>query len=38
MDLGLVSSGDDRAPAVRDRLLPLVRGRGTLEAQRGPVV
>ena len=33
----LVSSGDDRALAVRDRPLPLVRGRGTLEVQRGPV-
>ena len=33
----LVSSGDDRALAIRDRLLPLVRGRGRLEVQRGPV-
>ena len=33
----LVSSGDDRALAIRDRLLPLVRERGTLEVQRGPV-
>jgi len=37
MALRLVSSGDDRALAIRDRLLPLVRGRGTLELQRGPV-
>ena len=37
MALKLVASGDDRALAIRDRLLPLVRGRGTLELQRGPV-
>ena len=37
MTLRLVSSGDDRALAIRDRLLPLVRERGTLELQRGPV-
>ena len=37
MTLRLVSSGDDRALAIRDRLLPLVRGHGTLEIQRGPV-
>ena len=37
MTLKLVSSGDDRALLIRDRLLPLVRGRGTLELQRGPV-
>ena len=37
MALTLVSSGDDRALAIRDRLLPLVRGRSTLEVQRGPV-
>ena len=37
MTLRLVSSGDDRALAIRDRLLPLVRGHGTLEVQRGPV-
>ena len=37
MTLKLVSSGDDRALAIRDRLLPLVRERGTLEVQRGPV-
>jgi hypothetical protein len=37
MTLKLVSPGDDRALAIRDRLLPLVRGRGALETQRGPV-
>ena len=37
MALKLVASGDDRALAIRDRLLPLVRGHGTLEVQRGPV-
>ena len=37
MTLKLVSSGDDRALAIRDRLLPLVREHGTLELQRGPV-
>src|SRR3712207_24192 len=37
MALRLACSGDDRALAIRDRLLPLVRGRGTLEVQRGPV-
>ena len=37
MTLKLVSSGDDRALAIRDHLLPLVRGRGALELQRGPV-
>ena len=37
MTLRLVSSGDDRALAIRDRLVPLVRGHGTLERQRGPV-
>ena len=37
MALKLVSSGDDRALAIRDRLLPLVREHGTLEVQRGPV-
>jgi hypothetical protein len=35
--LKLVSSGDDRALAIRDRLLPLVHEHGTLEIQRGPV-
>ena len=37
MALKLASSGDDRALAIRDHLLPLVRERGTLEVQRGPV-
>lgn len=37
MTLRLVSSGDDRALAIRDNLVPLVRGQGTLEIQRGPV-
>ena len=37
MTLKLVSSGDDRALAIRDRLLALVREHGTLELQRGPV-
>ena len=37
MALKLVASGDDRALAIRGHLLALVRGRGTLEVQRGPV-
>ena len=37
MTLRLVSSGDDRALAIRDRLVPFVREHGTLELQRGPV-
>ena len=37
MALRLASSGDDRALAIRDHLLPLVRERGTLELQHGPV-
>ena len=37
MALKLVASGDDRALAIRDRLLPLVREHGALEVQRGPV-
>jgi hypothetical protein len=37
MNLTLVSSGDRRALAIRDHLLPLVRERGTLEVQRGAV-
>jgi hypothetical protein len=37
MSLRLVSSSDDRALAIRDHLLPLVRERGTLESQRGSV-
>lgn len=37
MALRLASSGDDRALAIRDRLVPLVRERGALEVQRGSV-
>ncbi len=37
MTLRLVSSSDERALAIRDRLLLLVRECGTLEVQRGPV-
>ena len=37
MALKLVASGDDRARAIRDRLLPLVRARGAPEVQRGTV-
>ena len=37
MTLRLVSSSDDRALAIRDHLLPLVRDRGMLECQRGIV-
>ena len=37
MSLRLASSSDDRALAIRDHLLPLVRERGTVETQRGPV-
>jgi len=37
MNLRLVSSSDGRALAIRDHLLPLVRDRGALECQRGPV-
>ena len=37
MNLRLVSPSDDRALAIRDHLLPLVRKRGTLETQRGSV-
>ena len=37
MALRLVSSADDRALAIRDRLVPIVRERGTLELQRGLV-
>lgn len=37
MVLTLAWSSDDRALAIRDRLLPLVRERGTVEVQRGPV-
>jgi hypothetical protein len=37
MTLKLASSSDERALAIRDHLLPLIRERGTLENQRGPV-
>jgi hypothetical protein len=37
MILKLVASSDDRALAIRDRLLPLVRERGTVEVQHGAV-
>ena len=37
MILRLVSSNDDRALAIRDHLLRLIREGGTLEVQRGPV-
>ena len=37
MALRLVSSGDDRALAIRDHLVPIVRERGMLELQRGLV-
>jgi hypothetical protein len=37
MNLSLVSSSDDRALAIRDHLLPLVRDRGMLECQRDAV-
>ena len=37
MNLKLVASSDDRALAIRDHLLPLVRDRGMLECQRGSV-
>jgi hypothetical protein len=37
MTLTLVSSGDGRALAIRDRLVPLVRARGAPEVQRGAV-
>lgn len=34
MSVRLVSSGDDRALAIRDHLLPLIHDRGRLEVQR----
>ena len=37
MNLRLASSGDERALAIRDHLLPLIRERGALENQRGAV-
>jgi len=37
MTLTLVSSGDDRARAIRDHLVPLVRGNDSQEVQRDSV-
>ena len=37
MTLTLVSSGDDRALAIRDHILPLLREYGALEVQRDTV-
>ena len=37
MNLSLVSSGDERALAIRDHLLPLIHEGGTLELQRDAV-
>ena len=37
MTLRLVSSGDDRALAIRDHILPLLREYGALEVQRDTV-
>jgi hypothetical protein len=37
MNLRLAASSDDRALAIRDHLVSLVRGRGTLECQRDSV-
>jgi hypothetical protein len=37
VNLTLVSSGDGPALALRDRILPLVRARGTIEVQRDSV-
>jgi len=37
MVLTLAWSSDDRALAIRDHLLPLVRERGAVDVQRGPV-
>jgi hypothetical protein len=37
MSLRLVASSDDRALAIRDHLLPLIREHGRLEQQQGPV-
>jgi hypothetical protein len=37
MTLRLVSSSDDRALAIRDHLLPLLRAQGALEVQRDTV-
>jgi hypothetical protein len=37
MTLRLASSSDERALAIRDHLLPLIRARGRLQNQREPV-
>ena len=37
MSLTLVSSSDDRAMVIRDHLLTVVRKRGRLQIQRGPL-
>ena len=37
MSLNLVSSSDDRALAIRDHVLTVVRERGRLQIQRGPL-
>jgi hypothetical protein len=37
MSLTLVSSSDERALAIRNHLLPVVRERGRLQIQRGPL-
>jgi hypothetical protein len=37
MSLTLVSSSDDRALAIRDHLLTVVRERGRLQVQKGPL-
>src|SRR5690349_19071153 len=37
MALRLAATSDDRALAIRDHLLPILRERGTLEVQHGPV-
>ncbi|MBV9782258.1 MAG: hypothetical protein JO264_00410 [Acidisphaera sp.] len=37
MTLKLVTSSDERALAIRDRVLPLVRARGRIENQHGSV-
>ena len=37
MIIRLVSSGDARALEIRDHIVPLLRGRGTLDVQRDTV-
>jgi hypothetical protein len=37
MGVRLVASSDDRALAIRDHLLPIIRERGRLEVQRDSV-